>query len=108
MKNMTNKYSKTHKNHCHIYKSCDHVPCNSTMNKCTPSYCVPGSSRNWGYCNMANWGEKYNKYKSECRDESKCKLMKTKKTKHSVDALTLHNKMPYLETFKTKYPKIND
>ena len=48
---------------CFIYKSCDHVPCNSGMNKCTPSYCVPGSSRNWGYCNMANWGPLYEKYK---------------------------------------------
>ena len=28
---------KNNKHICHIYKSCDHVPCNSTMNKCTPS-----------------------------------------------------------------------
>lgn len=93
----SNNYKKSKK--CVIYKSCDHVPCNSTMNKCTPSYCVPGSSRNWGYCNMANWGPLYEKYKHTCRDESKCILKNTKKTKNSVDALTLHNKMPYIWRF---------
>lgn len=84
---------------CFIYKSCDHVPCNSTMNKCKPSYCVPGSSRNWSLCNMANWGPLYEKYKHTCRDESKCILKNTKKTKHTVDANTLHNKMPYIWRF---------
>ena len=99
MNKLTRKNKKNQKNiksTCNIYKSCDHVPCNSTMNKCTPSYCVPGSSRNWGYCNMANWGPDYKKYKSACKDERKCKLVKTKKTKNTVDALTLHNKMPYI------------
>ena len=85
-----NKFKKTKKkenNKCFVYKSCDHVPCGHGMNKCTPSYCVPNfkycscSSRNWGYCNMANWGSSYEKYKSTCRDERKCKLMKTKKNK---------------------------
>ena len=84
---------------CKIYKSCDHVPCNSSMNKCTPSYCVPGSSKNWAYCNMTNWGKNYKKYRSFCKDESKCKLVKTRKIKQSVDALTLHNKMPYIWRF---------
>ena len=92
MKNMDN-------NKCYIYKSCDHVPCGHTMNKCTPSYCVPGSSRNWDYCNMANWGSGYEKYKKMCKSERNCKLMKTKKTKNTVDALTLHNKMPYIWRF---------
>lgn len=93
------KQKQKQKQKCTIYKSCDHVPCNSTMNKCTPSYCVPGSSRNWGHCNMANWGKGYEKYKSTCRDESKCTLKKTKKTRNTVDALTLHNKMPYIWRF---------
>lgn len=69
------------------------------MNKCTPSYYVPGSSKNWHYCNMANWGKNYKKYRSFCKDESKCKLVKTRKIKQSVDALTLHNKMPYIWRF---------
>ena len=84
---------------CNIYKSCEHVPCGSTMNKCTPSYCVPGSSRNWSHCNMSNWGKDYEKYRSMCRDENKCKIKNTKKTKNTVDALTLHNKMPYIWRF---------
>ena len=93
----TNKKNKQPK--CNKYKSCNHVPCNSTMNECTPSYCVPGSSRNWGYCNMANWGPGYEKYKKMCKSERYCKLVKTKKTKNTVDALTLHNKMPYIWRF---------
>ena len=85
---------------CKKYKSCDHVPCNATMNRCRPHYCFPESSRNWGYCNMANWkGKNYKKYKSYCKDETKCKYTKTKKTKHTVDAMILHNKMPYIWRF---------
>lgn len=99
IKKKENKKKNNENNKCFIYKSCDHVPCGHVMNKCTPSYCVPGSSRNWGYCNMANWGSGYKKYKSTCRDERKCSLMKTKKTKNTVDALTLHNKMPYIWRF---------
>ena len=95
-----NKLTRKNKQHkCVIYKSCDHVPCNSAMNKCTPSYCIPGSSRNWSHCNMANWGKKYKKYKKMCRNERNCKLVKTNKTKNTVDALTLHNKMPYIWRF---------
>lgn len=84
---------------CNIYKSCDHVPCNSPMNSCRPSYCVPGSSRNWTHCNMANWGHGYEKYKITCKDERNCKMQKTKKTQNTVDAMVLHNKMPYIWRF---------
>jgi len=96
---MSYKTKKNQESKCHIYKSCDHVPCNSYMNSCTPSYCVPGSSRNWSHCNMANWGPGYEKYKSMCKDERKCKMQKTKKTQNTVDALVLHNKMPYIWRF---------
>ena len=92
-----NNYKKSNK--CFIYKSCEHVPCNSTMNKCKPSYCVPGSSRNWSLCNMSNWVKGYKNYRHNCKDESKCILKNTKKTKHTVDANTLHNKMPYIWRF---------
>ena len=104
-KKKENKKKSNKENKCYIFKSCDHVPCGHSMNKCSPSYCVPNfkyspcSSRNWGYCNMVNWGSGYKKYKHTCRDERKCKLMKTKKTKNTVDALTLHNKMPYIWRF---------
>ena len=54
MKN--NKTKKSHKI-CNKFISCSHVPCNRSMNKCRPSYCVPGSSRNWTYCNMVNYKE---------------------------------------------------
>jgi len=85
---------------CKVYKSCAHVPCGATMNKCTPSYCYPNSSKNWNYCNMSNWkSRRYKKYKSSCSDESKCVLVKTKKNNNSVDVLTLHNKMPYIWRF---------
>lgn len=85
---------------CKKYKSCKNVPCNSTMNRCKPSYCVPGSSRNWNYCNMSNWGKKYRKYKKRCKSEKNCILNRTSKiTKNTVDALILHNKMPYIWRF---------
>ena len=92
--------NKTRK--CTKYKHCKNVPCDSGMNKCRPSYCVPGSSRNWTLCNMANaWGGKYKKkYGHLCRDESKCVLNKTRKvTKNTVDAKILHSKMPYIWRF---------
>ena len=67
------------------------------MNRCKPSYCVPGSYRNWTRCNMSNLG---GKYKHTCRNEKHCVLSKrTKKTKNSVDAKTLHAKMPYIWRF---------
>lgn len=90
---------------CKKYKSCKNVPCNSAMNRCKPSYCVPdshinGSSRNWNYCNMSNWGKKYRKYKKRCKSEKNCILNRTSKiTKNTVDALILHNKMPYIWRF---------
>ena len=48
---------------------------------------------------MANWGPGYEKYKKICKSERYYKLVKTKKTKNTVDALTLHNKMPYIWRF---------
>lgn len=96
---MSYKTKKIQPSKCNIYKSCDHVPCNATMNSCRPSYCVSGSSRNWAHCNMSNWGIGYEKYKITCKDETKCKMQKTKKTQNTVDALVLHNKMPYIWRF---------
>ena len=87
---------------CKKYRKCENVPCNETMNRCRPSYCVPGSSRNWSLCNMANtWGKKYkDKYKHTCKSENKCVLSKTKKiTQNTVDATVLHKKMPYIWRF---------
>ena len=96
---MKDKLKKNTSSNLYIYKSCDHVPCNSSMNSCTPSYCIPGSSRNWTHCNMSNWGNDYKKYKIYCKDETKYKIKKTKKTQNTVDALVLHNKMPYIWRF---------
>ena len=95
---------------CKTFKSCERVPSGLSMNKCKPSYCIPYyssknnyTSKNWGYCNMKNWKhiskKKYKKYKSMCKDESKCKIIKTRKQKNCVDALVLHNKMPYIWRF---------
>ena len=102
----THKREKTkiHKNHkCMIFKKCDYVPCGHSMNRCTPSYCLPGQSRNWQHCNMANWNKlnhKYQKYRHFCKDENKCIMSRSrKKTKDTVDAITLHNKMPYIWRF---------
>tara|TARA_Y100001935_G_C17271036_1_gene491967 strand:+ start:171 stop:620 length:450 start_codon:yes stop_codon:yes gene_type:complete len=94
------KANRTQK--CKVYRKCKNVPCGGVMNRCRPSYCVPGSSRNWSLCNMANaWGGKYKKkYGHLCKDESKCVLNKTRKvTKHTVDAKMLHSKMPYIWRF---------
>ena len=100
--------NKTRKNNkCNIYKSCNHVPCGHTMNKCKPSYCITDpkhkyskyQSRNWSVCNMVNWGKQYHHYKPRCRDETKCTLLNTPITKYSVDALELHNKFPYIWRF---------
>lgn len=97
---MKNNSISIKKPKCKVYKSCDHVPCGASMNKCTPSYCYPNGSKNWNYCNMANWRpRRYKKYKSTCSDESNCVLVRTKKNNKSVDALTLHNKMPYIWRF---------
>ena len=75
---------------CVKYKRCENVPCGQAMNKCKPSYCVPGCSRNWSRCNM---GVSH----GTCRDESKCRTSKrTAKTRDTVNARTLHEKMPYI------------
>ena len=92
---------------CIIYKNCQSVPCGKSMNKCKPSYCYPtsnstsrASSKNWGYCNMANISKKYKKkYKRFCKTEKNCILKKTRKYKNSVDISILHNKMPYIWRF---------
>ena len=76
---------------CKVYRSCENVPCGEAMNRCKPSYCYTESSRNWTLCNMG---------RGNCRDESKCKLNKTKrKPRHTVLAKTLHEKMPYIWRF---------
>tara|TARA_B100000424_G_scaffold43820_1_gene29917 strand:- start:482 stop:820 length:339 start_codon:yes stop_codon:yes gene_type:complete len=57
---------------------------------------------------MSNWGPGYEKYKTFCkeRNETKCRLSKRhKKTKNSVDALLLHNKMPYIWRFLKPYTR---
>ena len=107
-----NRRKTLKKRKCKVWKKCENVPCNRTMNRCKPSYCVPGSSRNWSLCNMSNWkGKHYKKYKRTCKKENHCKVSKrTRKTKHTVDALTLHNKMPYIWRFlkpKTRKHMIN-
>jgi len=82
-----------------LYNKCENVPCGQAMNKCKPSYCVKGSSRNWTTCNMANWGGPH-ALRGSCQDESKLRMNKTrKKTRNTVDALTLHHKMPYIWRF---------
>lgn len=107
---------KTKKN-CYLYNKCENVPCGESMNKCKPSYCVPISrkrnitSRNWSYCNMANWKNKnYKFYKKKCLSEKNCKLKKSKKTNNTVDVLTLHKKMPYIWRYlkpKTRKHMVN-
>ena len=83
--------TKTKHTTCKVYRSCDNVPCGEAMNSCKPSYCYPQSSRNWTVCNMG---------RGNCRDESKCKLNRTRsKPKHTVLAKTLHEKMPYIWRF---------
>ena len=86
---------------CTKWLSCKNVPCGQSMNRCRPSYCIPNQSRNWSTCNMSNWDHPlYKIYRSTCKDESQCKLDKTRKvTRNTVDALTLHNKMPYIWRF---------
>jgi len=85
---------------CKLYKTCDEVPCGEMMNKCEPSYCVPGLSKNWGPCNMSNWGPEYAHLQSTCKDERKCKMQsRRRKNKNQVLATTMHQKMPYIWRF---------
>ena len=90
---------KTKTKKCVKYRKCKNVPCNHAMNGCRPSYCVPGSSRNWTLCNMSEWGGEYKHLKKHCKDDTKCKIVKSKVTKDTVDSKTLHNKMPYIWRF---------
>jgi len=93
------------------YKSCKHTPCGtqlSTHSNCKPSYCIKktknkykGESKNWGSCNMKNWYAKGTRrhfyYNSKCDEPYKIKKSKKNKIeKYQVDALELHNKMPYI------------
>ena len=91
------------------YKNCTRVPPNVSMNKCRPRYISPlfndksnASANNWGLCNMKNWHHKTSKkhkyYKQFCNNNRNSKLIKSKKT-NSVDAIKLHNKMPYIWRF---------
>ncbi len=84
---------------CVKYKKCKNVPCNEAMPGCPPSYCTPGSSRNWTLCNMSEFGGKYSKFKKYCKNNNKCITKKTKKTKNTVLATELHKKMPYIWRF---------
>ncbi len=106
---MNKKYTLKKTKKCKIYKSCDRVPPNESMNKCRPRYVSPdynsksnASANNWGECNMKNWynalSKKHKTYKKFCKNERNCKLVKSKRT-NSVDALELHNKMPYIWRF---------
>ena len=96
------------------YKSCAHIPCGSapsTHNGCKPKYCYSekrkvGSSKNWSSCNMKNWfakGTPRHTYQSSfCKKPKKeeVKINKSNKiNKYQVDALMLHNKMPYIWRF---------
>ena len=90
---------------------CEYIPCGSSMNKCRPSYCYPESSRNWTLCNMSNWSKdwrnfskhsrrRYSKLRRHCQKEksttTKMQGRKERRPRHTVDAITLHNKMPYI------------
>jgi len=86
--------SKTFKKHkkCVNYKKCEYVPCDAVKNGCKPSYCTPGSSRNWSKCNMG--------IHSECRDETKCTMSKRNKTiNNTVRASVMHSKFPLIWRF---------
>lgn len=88
--------------------NCKYVPCGASINKCRPSYCYPESSRNWTFCNMSNWSKdkhnfsqktriKYAKLKRYCKPQKYItKQKRVSQPKYTVDAITLHNKMPYI------------
>ena len=101
---MTKRKKKKPKIVAGKWESCDKVPCGGVMIGCRPSYCHqltkpqhPGS-KNWTYCNMSEWGGKFMKYKKKCNElKEKKTLKKVKKAPIlQVDALTMHNKMPYI------------
>ena len=80
---------------CKIYKSCRHVPCGESMNRCLPSYCSKGS-KNWSLCNMSNWGKKYKSLRKHCRSEKKCKLVHNKVSEDQVPMEMLESKLPFI------------
>jgi hypothetical protein len=89
----------TRKRRCNIYKTCEEVPCGEMMNRCRPSYCISGS-KNWGSCNMKNWGNGYSHLEKNCKSEKNCRMKKPKSiVKYQVDVEELHNKMPYIWRF---------
>lgn len=110
-RNKRNKRSKRIKRTRRRDDECAYVPCGSSMNKCSPSYCYPESSRNWTLCNMSNWRKdrrnfskhgrrRYSKLRLHCRKDksttTKMRGRKRRRPRHTVDAVTLHNKMPYI------------
>ena len=93
---------------------CDYVPCGESLNRCRPSYCFPKSSRNWTTCNMSNWSKdtkhfspsqrrRYAELRRTCKPEKRARVDRVKRRgrrpRYSVDAITLHNKMPYIWRF---------
>ena len=94
---------------------CDYVRCGSPhLNRCRPSYAWPCSSMNWHYCNMSNWSKdkrnfnarqraSYAKLRGRCSPQSQADLRRVgsmrSKAKHTVDAVTMHQKMPYIWRF---------
>lgn len=97
MSNKTRKRQNKKRGQCKKYKTCEEVPCGEMMNRCKPSYCINGS-KNWGLCNMKNWGHRH--LQRYCKSETKCKMTNPKRvTKYQVDAEMLHNKMPYIWRF---------
>lgn len=93
---------------------CDYVPCGAALNRCRPSYCYPQSSRNWTTCNMSNWSKdsknfsraarrRYAALRRTCRREKREHVERIRRRgrrpRYSVDAITLHNKMPYIWRF---------
>lgn len=99
--NSENKKNRT----CKLYRSCEHVPCQSGMAGCRPKYCSRGSS-SWASCNMANWkpsetgGVSFEHLRARCKKQYPTKgctiSRKTRISTDQVDALELHRKMPYI------------
>lgn len=91
---------KTKNKKCVKYKKCENVPCDQAMPGCLPSYCTPGSSRNWTLCNMSEFKGKHIKLKKYCNFKSNCVTSKrVKKTKNTVLSTEMHRKMPYIWRF---------
>jgi len=104
-KHQKEKQRKNKNKTCKIYRSCEHVPCQSGMVGCRPKYCSRGSS-SWASCNMANWnpsetgGVSFEHLRARCKEQYPvrgCKMSRRRKiSTDQVDALELHNKMPYI------------